>query len=713
MTNRSEWTQDLYAVGLSSTLVAGALQGAIVWAIYGIVEMALLAVAPFLVEPSSALFTRWHWFMSAVSLLVYAGIGAAFGLAAGVLLRFAARARTFRGAADRAHLLQTLVTIPLLAAFLLQLSVRTTASSFTRFCLAVGALLLVPVVMNAIPRLRSQSVAVLASPWSVALLLLGLPWLWEVAEQDRPLSADLACVLLYLALLAAAWRVDARLRASTAPARRPMRYALSACAGAALFAITGAALNATINPAPEPGESLSPKPPDVVLLVLDTVRGDHTSLNGYRRDTTPGLRKLAEQSTVYLNAIATSNFTLPTHASLFTGLYPRRHGATRESPEASAPNRLSHDLVTLAEVLSERGFATAAASANSAFINDYFGMDQGFDTFRVHDLLPPPYYLQRGVLLLLRPTGIGELTRRYQSAGQINADVFPILDRLAGSDAPFFLFVNYMDAHVPLLPPPYYRDLYPRRMRNFAWPQFEELSVRLQTTRTPFTDEEAEAVVALYDGAIAYLDSQIAQLVERLRRLGRFDNTLLIVTSDHGEGLGNHLLMGHGASTYQHQVGVPLLIKYPGQRTPARITELASQVDVMPTVLDVLGCRAPAPLDGLSLRRGVPAGRSVFAVSVPARRDLARPVGPDSLPQHAAVVGTTKLIAGVGASPRLYNFADDPREVTDIAAADPAATRSMLTLLDNWLAATPSYSGSRKTTDPKNLERLRELGYIQ
>jgi arylsulfatase A-like enzyme len=459
------------------------------------------------------------------------------------------------------------------------------------------------------------------------------------------------------------------------------------------------------------GGDVSARGPDLVLIVMDTVRADRTSLYGYRRDTTPHLRQLARRATVYNHAVAPSNYTLPTHASLFTGLYPRRHGAYRVG-EVHAP--LDESFVTLAEILAERGYATAAVSANSAMVTADFGLAQGFRFFKTHYLLPGGPYLRRAVHKLLAFSGVPILEAQYQSADDISDAVLPLLDDLTARRRPFFLFVNYMDAHSPRTAPARFTRPFSDGSPRLSFGRFKRLRSEIESMKRNLTKAEISFIDAEYDGAVAHVDARIGELVERLKRAGRFENTLLIVTSDHGEALGDHHMFDHGFTVYQHQVGIPLLVKYPRQDAPAAVSSPASLVDVMPTVLDVLGFDIPAGLDGMSLRRlGGSDGHSVFSTSFP--HDFH---GPKAIERYrtgveAVVSGSWKLHSYGSGEMELYDLSSDPAEQLDRFKKDSPDVKSLLAHLSEWLASAPKYTSVTKPADQRSLERLKTLGYIQ
>ncbi|NIO20031.1 MAG: sulfatase-like hydrolase/transferase, partial [Candidatus Aenigmarchaeota archaeon] len=179
---------------------------------------------------------------------------------------------------------------------------------------------------------------------------------------------------------------------------------------------------------------------------------------------------------------------------------------------------------------------------------------------------------------------------------------FTLLDMVRDRRRPFFLFINYMDAHWPYIPPRPFDKLYPGKIKRFTTERYGSLiNVVLQQKRK-MTKQEYSHLLSQYDGAITYIDFHIAKLTERLKKLGKYQNSIIIITSDHGEAFGERDLIGHGVSVYQDQIHIPLIIKYPNSREKAIVNKLVSLVDLMPTLLTVLDYEIPARNQGQSLK---------------------------------------------------------------------------------------------------------------
>jgi arylsulfatase A-like enzyme len=414
--------------------------------------------------------------------------------------------------------------------------------------------------------------------------------------------------------------------------------------------------------------------------------------------------------------------TLSSHASIFTGLYCRSHGAhfgeieARPRPGTGLP--LAGKFRTLAEILSEKGYRTLGVSANYAYLGHDFNLDQGFEYYDARRAVAflgyaEPYTLRRGVRDLLTafasPASFDVRTRR---ASEINREVYRQLDRMNASGERFFLFVNYMDAHEPYIPPAPFDTLYPGKDRSFTMADHRSLIRAVGSLAREVTDEELQHLVSQYDGGIAYIDHHLGELFQRLRDMDLYDDTLIIVFSDHGQHFGERRLFGHGISVYQGLVRVPLVIKYPGVRSPAIVDDVVSGVDILPTVLDVLGYGAPDGVQGVSLARAA-AQRPIPVISESFPSGPMRSMHPrfDRV-ERALFRGAFKLIRSSSGKRELYDLRRDPAETTSVSA-EPEVARRLDAELDRFLETLAPEFGSTVDLDEEALERLRSLGYVQ
>jgi len=329
---------------------------------------------------------------------------------------------------------------------------------------------------------------------------------------------------------------------------------------------------------PEPAANA----PNVLLIVLDTVRADHLGFHGYERDTTPSLDRLAADSVVFERFCSSAPWTLPAHATMFTGLWGFEHGADWLTP-------MDGTCKTLAEVFSENGYATGGFVGNVSYCSSDWGIDRGFAHYDDYEVNPIIAAYSASLFRALTP----ELGFFYGIRNDAETVTDNFLEWLSTTEKrPFFAFLNYFDAHALYLPPPPYDT----RFGPSAGFLHDWFSIR----RDP-TDEEMESFVRAYDGCIAYLDSHIGRMLDELRERGALDNTLIIVTGDHGEHFGEHSLYEHANGLYMPLLHVPLVISFPGELAAKRVDGFASLRDLPATILDLAVPAAAGALPGHSL----------------------------------------------------------------------------------------------------------------
>lgn len=327
--------------------------------------------------------------------------------------------------------------------------------------------------------------------------------------------------------------------------------------------------------------------PNVLFIVLDTVRAQSLSLYGYPRPTTPHLERLAKTGVAFDRAFSTTSWTLPSHASMFTGRFPHELSADWKRP-------LDPDRPTLAQVLAGRGYATAGFVANTVYCLAETGIGRGFIHYEDYPLSLGAI-MRSSWLAHTIADPIVDMMQRGQplvskNAEEINRSFLAWLSRRGRN--PFFVFLNYMDAHEPYLPPQPFDAMFTSKK-----PADPRIRVGYQ-----YTPEETREMKDAYESAIAYLDHQLGLLFDELEKRGLLANTLVIITSDHGEEFGEHGLMNHGNSLYLPSLHVPLLISHP-QHIPAgkRISQPVTLRDIAATVLDLLKMEPRLP--GISLAR--------------------------------------------------------------------------------------------------------------
>jgi len=452
-------------------------------------------------------------------------------------------------------------------------------------------------------------------------------------------------------------------------------------------------------------------PRHIVLVTIDTLRADHIGLYGYERPTSPFIDSLAAESTVFEHAVPTSPSTAPSVASLLTGVYRASHGV-RANGET-----LPDGVETLAEIFHAHGYRTIGRVANP-MLDASKGYGQGFDDFAL-----PPGLVQRPPEMLGGAPLVAEALRLIDAAG----------------DAPFFLWLHFYDPHGPYYPPAQYRGAF--HAAEYRWPSdAAELAVagernalfRLPQYQVVERERAPADYRARYDAEIRYVDDHVRAIVEKLRQRGLWDDTLFVLTADHGEALGEHgYYFQHGWFTYDDCTRVPLLVRAPGRMPPGRrVPQTVSLVDVAPTVLELAGLPASAEMEGTSLLRQLGDGaseRAVFAQSyhgtgrvalrrgrfeyifTPARGPNAPPPAPEDEPILPATART-----------ELYDLDADPTEAHDLSAIRADVTRELAAATRAWLAdqhrrgeavarRTP---GPPRPLDPLVEGQLRALGYV-
>jgi arylsulfatase A-like enzyme len=400
--------------------------------------------------------------------------------------------------------------------------------------------------------------------------------------------------------------------------------------------------------------------PNVLLIILDTVRGFSLSLYGHPRPTTPRLQEWARGGVVFERAIAPSPWTLPSHAAMFTGRHPSELSADFRNP-------LDDTYPTLAEVLRGAGYATGGFAGNLLYTHSATGLNRGFQ--RYEDFPRSAAQLTQhsaiGRLLVQRVRNPFQQWRgNFEWFGRKRADEVTggFLDWQAGlpPDRPFFAFLNYFEAHYPYLPP----DPWYSQFADTSLPKYNPLLVGHPLAPKP-TPEMILSSELAYDAAIAQLDAEIASLIDTLRARGQAERTMIIITSDHGEQFGEHGLLQHGNSMYRQLLQVPLVIVLPGT-TPAetRISAPVTLTDLPATILDLAGVAPEHALPGRSLRA---TWDSSLAAEPPTRiySEIRRP----SRWIQSLVADGRHFIRNSKGEAELFDFDADPQEERELSGS--------------------------------------------
>jgi arylsulfatase A-like enzyme len=420
--------------------------------------------------------------------------------------------------------------------------------------------------------------------------------------------------------------------------------------------------------------------PNVLVIVVDTLRADHLSSYGYTRPTSPHVDRLAQQGVVFENAIAPTSWTLPSHASLLTGRYLYEHGVDWNTPRQLFDGRFR----TLGEALELRGYRTAAFSANLFWFTRSQGFGRGFihfdDYFHcITDMLLRTLYGRAVESIILRRVGSGDSPAR-RTAASVNAAALRWIDR--DPTRPFFVFLNYLDTHDPYLPPRPFRGMFsklanPGGLLNGNRP------------RPHLTPEQLAGEIAAYDGGIAYVDDQIGRLLDELQRRHLDERTLVVFTSDHGEAFGEHRLFLHANGLHWEVIHVPLVFWWPGHIPEAvHVTRPVSNAALAATVMDLLGAGAPELFPGPSLRRLWTSPDAPLNWPDALSEISAKPWAPPAEPVHdgalkSLVTPRWHYIVHETLGSELYDWRDDPQESHNlVAAVDQSALTDMRSRLD-------------------------------
>ncbi len=419
--------------------------------------------------------------------------------------------------------------------------------------------------------------------------------------------------------------------------------------------------------------------PNILLYLIDTLRADHLGLYGYPRPVSPQIDAFATEATVFDDAVAQSSWTRASMASIFTSLWPLQH-ATNRRGDVLAP-----EAVTLAELLSEAGYQTVAFAKNQN-IFPTFGFSQGFEKFNA-------------------------MWAKGKSQ-KINLKVEKWLKTHDG-DRPFFLYLHTVDPHVPYLPPEGFKYEFAKRSNDdltLKRPPGPKIWDELES-------DQQERILAhlldLYDGEIAYNDSTFGRLLEILREGSVYEETVIILLSDHGEEFQDHGNWQHGRNLFVENLHVPLLIRFPDMGHGVRVKQRVQHIDLMPTLLDYLGLGAPEFLEGTSFLNWVSdPDEPVDEVPGPVYSFLHL----DGLPNVSVIEGDWKLVQNLSkgeiAWTNLFNRVDDPGETRSRVLERPILASYLAALIARRRGEESRLTTSEAVLDERMEEALKALGYI-
>ncbi len=447
------------------------------------------------------------------------------------------------------------------------------------------------------------------------------------------------------------------------------------------------------------GCSRAPTRPNVVLVVIDTLRADHLGCYGYARAETPRLDALAASGTRFAAARAATSWTLPSVATILTGKYPVEHGVEHLT------SVLSENQVTVAETLAAAGYETAAFSANVSLVIPESGFAQGFERF---DVLEATAGANPAADPVLVRDGTNRAAQAATADGVTDA-ALAWLHARAPSPRPYFLYLHYFDPHASYTPPVAYAE-------RFGVHGGDPLLARGQgivtvSFKPPAADELAK-LVALYDAEIAFTDHELGRLFDGLGIGGEHArDTVVVVTADHGEEFGEHGGMLHGRTLFEEMLHVPLLIA--GADVPAgRLVDApVSLVSLAATLAEIGKATPPAGLAGPSLvpamHGAAPAPAMIFAT-------LAQRT---SIHRAAVIDGAWKFVLTNKFAPALFDLATDPGEHASLHERQGPRVTVMAKAFGErnkaWTKARAATPPQQRTLDAARRERLRQLGYVE
>jgi arylsulfatase A-like enzyme len=424
------------------------------------------------------------------------------------------------------------------------------------------------------------------------------------------------------------------------------------------------------------------KKPNIILISIDTLRADHLGCYGYDRPTSPVVDKFASEGLLFEDVSATSPWTLPSHGSLLTGLYPHRNGLRLRK------DYLPNGVPTMAEVLRNNGFLTAAI-VNSFSLSKKFGLDRGFSDF----------------------TYVSEDVSRA-APSEVEVEALKWLSNQGNK--PFFLFLHYYDVHSDYCSLQGYEKQFVQPYTGTADGSTAQL-VRYCQGKLSLNQVDADHLIDLYDSGVRQMDDGLGRMFEFLETKRLLDHTFIVITSDHGEEFLDHGGVLHGRTYFQEIIQVQLLIRGPDIPQSKRIKHIASLVDVMPTILSLLGISEPPSLDGMNL---CPLWQS--SNTNPPRRFVFAEADHNNVIQNRIVDDIKCMVRHpryklhydrLSMGKELYDLGEDPQEKINVAVEHSAMADLLFLQLKNFMNLVTAGQEASPLT-PEEINKLRSLGYM-
>lgn len=420
---------------------------------------------------------------------------------------------------------------------------------------------------------------------------------------------------------------------------------------------------------------------NLIVISVDTLRADMLSCYGYDRPTSPTIDGVAQEGVLFEDVSATAPWTLPSHASIFTGLYPNRHGVKSRSQS------LPEDVETLAEIFAEHGFATSAI-VNFPYLGERYGLHRGFDHF---EYMEPTARLPQ-------PSRIRHHAEEWLAQNSLE---------------PFFLFVHFFDAHSSYTSRRRWEELFVRPSESVADGTSEQL-IQIRAANISLSDSDVSHLIDLYVSGIYQVDNQISKFLKFLDSKQLGDNTVIVITSDHGEEFFEHGSVLHGRTQFKEVLSVPLIIRGPGIPRGRRISDPVSLVDIAPTLVSLFGLSTDVSFDGLDLGHFF---EEKAAEKQPDRflfgEAAAHKLGRDDITRSVRY-GRHKLIFNEETlEAHLYDLKADPLETIDISQSSPAVFELLMKRLENFMKLERIEGEGLPPLSLEEAELLREMGYLE
>jgi arylsulfatase A-like enzyme len=471
------------------------------------------------------------------------------------------------------------------------------------------------------------------------------------------------------------------------------------------------------------------KRPNIVLISIDTLRADHVSCYGYKRQTTPEIDRIASEGMLFKNAFSSAVWTPPAHASMLTGLYPSQHGTVDF-------RKLDPSIPTIAEVLTKNGYKTVGFVNNPA-VGEFVGLDRGFtEFFELWKGVTSNNLLVRGVHFLYR-NWLSFLGKLDHGAQKTNMSVKNWLRNNAADEKPFFMFLHYIEPHNPIDAPHPFKIKFvePNGHSNIDEEKLGKVAYNpliCYTDSLQLNEAEKERLISLYDGEIAYVDAMVGDIMDTFREKGILDETMVIITADHGEHFGEHGHYSHVSSLYEPIVHIPFIIRSPGTfKAAGTFAAPVQHVDIFPTILELLSLkddswqhlpgRVLLPRNGeIEIEPERPAfaeweGRIPHFVKDRLKESSDATYDEANLTAELkmAISGGSKYIWRENGPEELYDLAADPHELHNLAEIEKDKCLMLREMVkQNLQGESATQDEGSAEMDDAVKERLKGLGYL-